>query len=479
MKPLFFTLLISLTLAASAQDGITFQVEELSKPKIQINASSSREVYEDLIRSDANVSLYDLRKSQKEFPYGIVAYSTPSDSLVKMGYHPFFQGMYWAYANHHPFVLSPDMIWLLISQGFARHVNADPERVRKHFVNFSGKLSLIVPVGKEFTLDNPNAPWETVFSQFTKQIGEHAETELTELLTSNFSTTGIAEKVASQITVMEAMKPYFEFITMRIVCGIPEITLKGTPKDWQKILDRTEKLGSKYDLTWWTDQLTPLLKEFVKTSKGTIDKEFWKNMFKQHSSEGCGDPGIMDGWIVRFFPYDKHGNRNSLKEIKNSDNLPSEIVKVDLTHYDSETQEQVPLELWAGFVGLEYNRKNLALTPRIGWMIRKKDVSSAGFKQMVDMKGSLRIRVKEFPPELLELDTIKTLRIEFVDGIDIPDRLASVKIGSLILKGEINEAGIERLKNMFPNAKLIINAVPVHEEGASLYNGLYIDSIDD
>ncbi len=61
--------------------------------------------------------------------------------------------MYQAYADHRPFVLSPDMIWLLISQGFARHINANQESMRNDLVDFSGKLSLIVRADKK--LEDP------------------------------------------------------------------------------------------------------------------------------------------------------------------------------------------------------------------------------------------------------------------------------------------------------------------------------------
>ena len=30
--------------------------------------------------------------------------------------------------------------------------------------------------------------------------------------------------MVSEVTIMETMKPYFEFLVMRIVCGIPQIT---------------------------------------------------------------------------------------------------------------------------------------------------------------------------------------------------------------------------------------------------------------
>ena len=41
----------------------------------------------------------------------------------------FFQTIVRAYAEHRSLVLSPDMVWVLISQGFARYVNAHPEEM--------------------------------------------------------------------------------------------------------------------------------------------------------------------------------------------------------------------------------------------------------------------------------------------------------------------------------------------------------------
>ena len=48
---------------------------------------------------------------------------------------------------------------------------------------------------------------------------------------------------------MESVKPYFEFIVIRIVCGIPEITLEGTPEDWEKVLSKAKSLKG-YKLEW-------------------------------------------------------------------------------------------------------------------------------------------------------------------------------------------------------------------------------------
>jgi len=389
----------------------------------------------------------------------LIAKNTMENELVYFDYHSFFDGMYAAYAAHRPFVISPDMIWLLISQGFAQHVNANSEELRHFFVNFSGKTQLIVSTETE--LNNiSEKQWEAIFPEFTKQIGQQTGKELINTLTSDFSTTTPVEKIASEITIMHAMKSYFDYIIVYIACGIPEITLQGTTEDWEKVLTKTRQL-EKYNLKWWTSELEPILKKIIDTSKGKIDKDFWRNMFKYHTPKEYGAPNIVDGWIVKFFPYNKDGKRNNLQELAGTAEkakLPEEIVKVDLQYVDMLTNEQIPLELWAGFVGLEQNEKNFTLTPKIGWMIRKKDVTNEGQKKSFEMKkDAIKIRASDFPEALLQLDSIKYLRIEFTDKIIIPDELSKVTVTDLNLSGKIDDAGIERLKRMFPNSGLTIN----------------------
>jgi hypothetical protein len=447
------------------QNGITFPVEELSKPEKLLPATSPADIWERLILKEMHIPPYRVKnfsipvgkatKGSIEAPFNIIAQSKAPSHLANLGYHPFFNGMYQAYADHRPFVLSPDMIWLLITQGFAQHVNAHPEKMRDYFVDYSGKLMLTV-LNDKVTLDNPQSPWEEIFPEFTRKIAEHAGKDLMELLTADFSTTTPVEKLASEITIIEAMKPYFEFIVFHVVCGIPEITLTGTPDDWRKIVDKTGRL-SKYDLSWWTKELEPLLEEFVKASEGKVDKSFWRNMFKYHSQEKYGAPEI-DGWIVKFFPYDKKGKRNNLQFLEGGDKLPEEIVKVDLK-YISEN-ETTPLELWAGFMGLEQNSENFALKPVIGWMIRKKDVNNELLRKKFDednRNGSIAIRVKEVPSELFYLQEIISLEIAFIDRIIIPEELAKVKIEQLKLSGTIDGAEKNRIKAMFPDTELIIN----------------------
>ncbi|MDR1331594.1 MAG: DUF4419 domain-containing protein [Tannerella sp.] len=452
--------------AAYSQSGITFKVEELSKPQKTFTAMKYDRLWENIWRNEYDSQGYEKSKIP---PLNLIAKGDAPENLVAFYFrgrnHPFFYGMYQAYADHRPFVLSPDMIWLLICQGFAQHVNADPEKMRPYFVQHEGKLSLTV-MNDSITLDNPDSPWEDIFPEFTRQIAQHTGKDLTDLMTADFSTTTPAAKIASEATLMYAMKSYFEFIVMMTSCGIPEITLQGTPEDWQKVLEKTVRLAA-YDLKWWTKELEPLLAEFVNASKGNINKKFWQEMFKYHSQEKYAAENIVDGWIVKFFPYDKKGKRNSLKELEGCGDLPDEIVKVDLKHIELNldgTAIETPLELWAGFIGDEQDKETLALKPVIGWMIRKKDLSDDAVMQKLradaqieGFGGGVTIRVKEIPEEIFAMDSIKKLSVYFTDKILVPERLSKVKINKLELYGEIKDSEIRRIKKLFPGIILKIN----------------------
>jgi len=439
---------VSYTIVPTSNSGVTFKTEELSKPEKHLKILSRNEVLEYLV----NLS----QREDKKKPPNIIANSQLPDNIVNLGYHSFFNGMYHAYMDHRPIVLSPDVIWLLISQGFAQHINANAEKMRHHFVSFDGKLTLIVKT-TSVTLENPDSPWETIFPEFTKKIAEHTGEELINLLSADFTITTIVEKIASEITIMESMKAYFDYMVLNILCGIPEVTLLGTTEDWQKILDKTKQLG-RYELSWWTDELEPVLQEFVNASQGNINNEFWMNMVEEHFGGGCGASSITNGWIVKFFPYGSNGERRHLRSIESSRDLPEEIVKVDLLYLDMTTNISTPLELWAGFFGLEQNMENFALTPKIGWLIKIADPENSDLAKKLERNpSSISIRVMEFPAELLYLDHIRTLTIDFINEITIPDSFAGKRIDHLILSGKINLKEIYRIKKMFPDSRITIN----------------------
>ncbi|HEX2957823.1 MAG TPA: DUF4419 domain-containing protein [Chitinispirillaceae bacterium] len=131
-------LLVIITTFCSTAE-IVIDVEKLSKPTELLEIES----FDDVIETENNLSSSDSTEAQ-EYRAGIVAKAKEIGNVVDFGFHPFFKGMYQAYAEHRPFTLSPDMLWLLICQGLSQHVNNNSETLRKHFVSFTEKVTLVV-----------------------------------------------------------------------------------------------------------------------------------------------------------------------------------------------------------------------------------------------------------------------------------------------------------------------------------------------
>ena len=289
----------------------------------------------------------------------------------------FYQCMVRAYAEHKSVTLSPDMMWLLISQGFARYVNAHSEELRSQLVYHEGKQDLMVMTKDD--LLSGKADWGKLMNDFSKEIERHTKGEVAKTIAADFSTTTPVERIASQITLMESMKSYFNYLAGRIGCGIPSVTLQGTPDDWRAVLSKTQKLG-QYGLSEWTQTLEPILNEFIKTAEGKPNQRFWQEMVKKQrvdefaSARPCSadKPTELDGWILKFFPTE---DGYTLDRVPYTKSMPAEFVRVEFKYrvidpITGATLSETPMELMSGFVGALDDEKNNMLTPQIGWLVR-------------------------------------------------------------------------------------------------------------
>jgi hypothetical protein len=372
-KTYLFLLLALATLSVLANDGriiaqspgsITFEVDENLKP-----VDGWFDLYdgEQIAKSLLPIPEYMTEEVRK--CYRAIATSFFNENNFEyQGESPFYGTLIKAYARHMSVTLSPDMIWLLISQGFARYVNAHAEQLRSLFVDHDGKMALVVQ-GKDFLFEDTD--WPKIIGDIASQIEENTKGDIAQVITADFSTTGPVERVASQITLMESVKSYFtyEYIT----CGIPSITLKGTPEDWQRVLEKTQKL-SQYGLDGWVKELEPILTEFILAAEGHPNQHFWQCIVMtiredilRAAGGGCGDetePTVFDGWFLKLYP-DEEGKTSEAVEMGAS--MPSEMVHVEFK-YDGED-----MELWAGFIATEVDSAANMLTPKIGWMVVKSE----------------------------------------------------------------------------------------------------------
>ncbi|SDG67444.1 CarboxypepD_reg-like domain-containing protein [Prevotella communis] len=454
------TFMVSL---AGAQNGVTFVVDENLAPvkeKVSMRAlltsgddALKKIFYEEGLPGDTRAMIAKSFADDEEF-------------LAITGRDVFFKIVVRAYAEHRPLVLSPDMMWVLVSQGFARYVNAHPDQMRNQLVAHNGKMDLVVQSNKD--LLSSDAEWEKLISDFTAQINDNTRGDIAKTITADFSTTGVTERIASQITLMETMKSYFDYVVHTLSCGIPTITLTGTPQDWQKVVEKTQQL-EKYGVGDWTQNLIPILTEFVKASEGKANQVFWQGMVKKQRVDkldggGCipGHPTELDGWILKFFP-DENGH--TLDQVPCTHKMPSERVYVDFKYQivspvDGTVFSETPLQLVAGFIGADVDLKTGAMKPKMGWVVRQMEGSDSIVKRLQKMDSGdglfsgIELRVNKVPEHLAQLPYIKKLTLYFTNEVELPDWFYNLQIDNLTIYGEIKKVTEDAIWKSFPHAKI-------------------------
>lgn len=247
----------------------------------------------------------------------VEASSRLKDPVLAIGArHQLYEAVSLAHNRHYPLVLDPDTIWLTVAQGLANHINNNAEKLRRRFVAHDGKKKVII-YRDEFIRGSPANDWPGAFAEFSSKIKESIGDHNHKLIVADFSTTGPIERAASEVVLMDAMKSFFAY-GVGTLCGIPTITLDGKVEDWEKLLDKVNQwevagppppgLNNPLDqmvipdlgLEWWTDSLKTVLKQFINAAKGSVDREFWNNIYEEGG--GSGGPYI-GGWLTWLFPY--------------------------------------------------------------------------------------------------------------------------------------------------------------------------------
>ena len=401
----------------------------------------------------------------------ILACSFADSPLWYQGHQVLWNALVEAYADHRPLMLSPDVVWEHICLTFSEYVNNHAEEMRPFLVDHQGVKDLVIKtdLSVDPTLDilhRKDANWKEVIRLFSQKIAQNTKGDLAKTITADFSTTGLNERVASQITLMDAVKQYFRYIDYAAVCGIPYIKLEGTPADWQKVLEKTQAL-EKYNMGWWTQELMPILQEFVDAANGKPSRKFWKDIVMEDRPDrlrggGCsGEPPTeFDGWMLKLFPDTK--NKTFCKTAKCTESLGPEMSHVGFKYvaYDpitNESLEEADIELFAGFVGVDVDDETGMLSPKIGWIARKADVDGETLARIIQHQHGMPLTVDEVPTALKRAKQLDRLYLYFPDDkeVVIPEWMDSIEIKNFKIEGKMSEEMEAQLKQRFPKAEVL------------------------
>ena len=448
MRHYFVLLFLAVTIYCSAKQGVSQQTDDKKTFVVDENLPAPKK---DMgIQSGDLIAKQWARENNVKNP---IAYSFKNDNLCYLGQDIFFKFMVEAYADHRPIVLSPDIIWNVIAQGFCQHINNNPEALRDRIVyHEKGKIELSVMTKEE--LHSPNVKWDDLLDAFDKQIAESTKDNLADVMRADFSTTDKTARIVSQMTLMSSVKAFFDYSVIYVKCGIPSITLEGTPEDWLKVRNKAIQLR-KYDLDWWLIDLIPILNEFFQASQGNVHKAFWRNIVKKDRPEkfvggGCswGDrPTELDGWFLKLMPYDRKGKRTPNKVSYEYDDMPSQVINVDFMYKNLETNTTTPMEMLCGFVGIEVDSTTNAMRPKLGWMVCEKD------KQLeIESLTKYPVILTEIPDVLQNIEYEPSICLVLKNkNIKLPEWFGNLKVDRIRLQMKKNDMIKEELEKMFPD----------------------------
>ena len=321
--------------------------------------------------------------------------------------HPFVAMVGMAFANHHSIEIYPDDIWLLLMDGIRLHVKNNRDALKEKFVQ-DGSDTNIVIIDNSLTLQATPAAWKRHITKIYDTLYQKLPETTRTAFDVDFSTSTAIDKFVSKTMLMAISSEFYTYSSVTM-CGIPQIVIKGTKEDWEKLKSIFDNLANILDMPWWAEQIDPILNEFVNTFDKKYNMKFWRSIYKDvPRGEGSGTVPKINGWITKFFPYiDKIGQELSIikdwppefidsleEELKQLIKQKQEEAKLPLKHRTdwSEPLEykdftigknditikwqyldrKIPLQLSTGFWGVTIDSKTKRLRTIRGYVLTRK-----------------------------------------------------------------------------------------------------------
>ena len=145
-------------------------------------------------------------------------------------------------------------------------------------------------------------------------------------------------------------------------CGISKIIIEGTIEDWELLSRKVEELGNiDEEIVFWTSEMQIIIQKIIDTLQTREpDLNFYKNIV-QNTDRSCQcQPDLINGWIIKFIPYDVDGKKNDFNSpdfngLTNYE-IPSQMINLpfNVTQINKNGQIKIhEFEIHSGFFGVK------------------------------------------------------------------------------------------------------------------------------
>ena len=217
--------------------------------------------------------------------------------------------------DHFGFRLSPQDIGAKLMIDFAKYVEKNQEICAPIFNGV---------VGEKKTLETYFAPGESLkdpevlykaLHDWESKVQANTDSLIRDKLHPKFSTQNNAVNCVYSALFLGSAKSFYNF-SFSTLCGIPEVRVTGTKKDWEQIRDLTAALSRVRELKeiapFYSYANEEILSRVVDLYDGKEDEIFWSSIFGE--CFGSGAENEYKGWLTSLNLY------NSREQIANPHN---------------------------------------------------------------------------------------------------------------------------------------------------------------
>ena len=352
--------------------AFSFVVEGDKKPEKKYklkDSKSPKEIIENFFRPNSS---YAQGKEIKILNY---SFETGGEKFNEAGDCSFIEAYRIAYLHHFPIVINPNIFWLMILQGFSKHmeINNNSERNRYKFVNFEDKENIVIKSNLDIFRASDDQ-WQLIIDNLINETSKKImiNEDILNILKEKFSESTREEEIANNVTFLSLFKKYFVY-SMDGTCGISKVTIEGTIEDWDLLLKKIIEIGNlDEEIVFWTDEIKKIVQKIINTLETrNPDLDFFKGIVNNTDRSTECKPNLINGWIIKFIPYDIDNNKCDFNSPEFNgltiDKIPSQIVILPFNCiYISQKYE---LEFYSGLFGVSQDEKTLEIRPIIGYAI--------------------------------------------------------------------------------------------------------------